>query len=311
MAEVFLAERHLPGRKPQRVALKRVLPRLRDDGAMTGMLDDEIELGLRCKHPNVISTLGYGTTQGHAFAVLEFVDGLDLASLREILSARGQVFSRAEAVHIAMRIAAGLRYLHGLRDDHGQTLGIVHRDVTPPNVLLGRKGAVKLCDFGFVRSNQQRTMTEPGLIKGKFSYLSPEAALGEPIEARSDLFAVGIILWEMLTMRKLFRGDTDYDTVKLIQAASVPSMAALGADVDDVLQELVFKALARNPQDRFPDAESLHNSLAAYCDYADLKADLGKLVRGACAYRDSRAAKQSKRRRTPKSGTRDRTQIDI
>lgn len=281
MAEIFLAERIEDGRPPVQVALKRVRAHLQNDPVLVGMLSDEIRLGLLCSHPNLVAMLDAGHEEGQPYAVLEYIDGLDLAQLRVALLARGERFTRAQAVKISMELCKGLAYLHTLTDAAGAPLSVVHRDVTPPNVLLGVDGAVKLCDFGFAKSRSQRTLTEPGLIKGKFSYLSPEAALEQPVDLRADLFGVGIMLWEMLTMQRLFHADTDYETFKLIQKAEIPALGPAGAqadDVDDVLEEIVRKSLARDLQQRYQSAQALYNALAAYADWQELSCELGSLV---------------------------------
>lgn len=288
MAEVFLAEQIWPDKQVRHVALKRVLPRLRDQGAMAGMLEDEIELGHHYSHPNLVSTYGRGRADGHSFIVLEYVDGLDLAALFRLMNAEGRRFSTGDAVWIAQQMTSGLEHLHALCDDQGQPLGAIHRDVTPPNVLLGRNGDIKLCDFGFVRSKQQQTITEPGLIKGKFAYLSPEAAMGEDVVQASDLFAVGIVLWELLAMRRLFRGETDYDTVKMIQRAEVPTLASIGVEVPDSLWSIIERALAQKVSDRYESAASMRADLQGHFTEATLEADIPPLVEWGCEARERR-----------------------
>jgi serine/threonine protein kinase len=277
MAEIFLAEELRRGRAPILVALKRA--RIQDDALIAGMLADEIRFGLLCKHPNVVATLGSVQIRNQTFAVLEYVDGLDLAHLRAALLTRGERFTRAQAVHIACELCKGLEHIHRLTNASNRPLGAVHRDVTPPNVLLGVDGAVKLCDFGLIKFDGERTLTEPGLIKGKFSYLAPETVLGHPPDPRADLFSVGILLWEMLTMQRLFNGSTDYDTIQLVQQAEVPALARFGADCDEVLEGIVRKALARVPDDRYRSAEALFNALFAYADWQELSCDLGSTIK--------------------------------
>jgi serine/threonine-protein kinase len=278
IADIFLAER-AGDDTGALVALKRLRSHLREDPVISGMFADEIRLGRLCSHPNLVATLDAGEEDGQPYAVLEYVEGLDLVRARDTLRARGERFTRAQAVQISIELCKGLGYLHGLRDASGTELGIVHRDVTPPNVLLGSDGALKLCDLGFAKSAQQRTLTEPGLIKGKFSYLSPEAALEQPIDQRADLFGVGVMLWEMLSMRRLFHAKTDYETFKLVQQCEVPSLTSLGADTDAVLEEIVMKCLARDPNGRFKSADALRDALAAYADWQELECDLSQLVR--------------------------------
>lgn len=297
MAEIFLAEELRTGRAPLLVALKRA--RILDDALIAGMLADEIRFGLLCKHPNVVATLGSVQIRGQTFAVLEYVDGIDLARLRNVLLARGERFSRAQAVHIACELCKGLEHIHRLTDAGDKPLGAVHRDVTPPNVLLGIDGAVKLCDFGLVKFDGERTFTEPGLIKGKFSYLAPETVLGQRPDPRADLFSVGILLWEMLAMQRLFNGPTDYDTIQLVQQADIPALARFGSDADDVLESIVRKALARSPDDRYRSAEALFNALFAYADWQELSCDLGSGVRAAQAAAEGPATSSDSNSRKP------------
>jgi serine/threonine-protein kinase len=279
MAEIFLAERSEAGHAPVQVALKRVPSHLSGDPAIMGMLSDEIRLGLLCSHPNLVTTLDAGHSDNQPYAVLEYVDGLDLARLSVAMLAHGERFTRAQAVQVGLEVCKGLAYLHALVDASGAPLGVVHRDVTPPNLLLSVHGEVMLCDFGLAKYSAQRTLTEPGLIKGKFSYLSPEATLGQPVDLRADLFAMGVVLWEMLSMRRLFLAATDYETLKLIQKTDIPPLASCGGDADDVLEEIVTKCLAREPKQRYQSAGALYNALAAYADWLELRCDLGALVR--------------------------------
>jgi serine/threonine protein kinase len=279
IADIFLSERVESGVTTALVALKRLRNHLRADAAISGMFADEIRLGRLCSHPNLVATLDDGEEDGQPYAVLEYVEGLDLVRVRDTLRARGERFTRGQAVQIAIELCKALAYLHALTGDSGAPLDIVHRDVTPPNVLLGVDGTVKLCDLGFAKSALQSTVTEPGLIKGKFSYLSPEAALEQPFDQRADLYAIGIMLWEMLTMRRLFHAKTDYETFKLAQQAAIPSLASRDADADAVLEEIVMKCLARDPNDRHKSAQALHDALAVYADWQELSCDLGNLVK--------------------------------
>lgn len=277
IADIFLVERLEAGRPPLRLALKRMRGDLHRDAAFAAMIADEIGLGLLCEHPNLVKTLDSGRIEGQPYVILEYVEGLDLARVRDALLARGERFTRAQAVGIAIELCKGLAYLHALKDARGTPLRVVHRDVTPPNVLIGVDGTVKLCDFGFAKSRVQRAQTEPGLIKGKLAYLSPEAAAEQPVDQRADLFGVGIMLWEMLAMRRLFHAPTDYETFKRAQKSEIPALAPLG-DTDAVLEEIVQKSLARDPNARFQSAEALYRALAAYADWQELACELGPWI---------------------------------
>jgi eukaryotic-like serine/threonine-protein kinase len=166
-----------------------------------------------------------------------------------------------EACLVCVRICEGLAYAHELRDSHGQSLNIVHRDMSPPNVLLTRHGEVKIVDFGLAKANSQLEQSEPGIIKGKFSYLSPEAAQGREVDARTDVFAVGIILWELLAGRRLFQGETDLETVRQVQKAIVPDIRQVRPEVPDFLAQVVARALAGDPNRRYQSARDLGHDL--------------------------------------------------
>jgi serine/threonine-protein kinase len=166
-----------------------------------------------------------------------------------------------EACLICVRICEGLSYAHELKDPKGRHLQIVHRDMSPPNVLITRFGEVKIVDFGLAKAASQLEQSEPGIIKGKFSYLSPEAAQGQAVDQRTDVFAVGIILWEMLAGKRLFLGQSDLETVRQVQKAEVPSIRLLNPSVPQALEEVLGRALARDPKDRYSSARDLGRDL--------------------------------------------------
>ena len=219
---------------------------------ITGMFRDEIRLGRLCSHPNLVATLDSGEEDGNPTRSWNTSTGSSLARARDTLRARGERFTRAQAVQISIEICKGLVYLHAHDRRVRQALGVVHRDVTPPNVLLGSDGHVKLCDLGFAKSALQTTLTEPGLIKGKFSYLSPEAALEQPIDQRADLFA----------RRRSCCGrcsrcgvcSTRRPTTRRSSSSSGPRFRRSRRSrptPTTVLEEIVMKCLARDPNGRF------------------------------------------------------------
>jgi len=194
----------------------------------------------------------------------------------------------ARAIYIIMEICKGLGYAHDMTSPDGASLGIVHRDVSPPNVLLSKTGEVKLVDFGLAKAASQLEQTEPGVVKGKFSYLSPEAASGLQVDFRADIFSAGIIMFEMLTGRRLFYGETDYQTVELVRQARVPSLCALNPEVPTELDQIVQRSLARDPEHRFQHAYELQDSLAQFLFSRSLKVtsrDVAWLVRECSAER--------------------------
>src|SRR3954452_7133988 len=225
MAEVFLAESEgLQGFSKQ-IAIKRVLPHLSEKKKFISMFLDEARLSAQLSHSKCVQVFDIGVGDNAFFIVMEYVDGANLKGIAESVKKQGKDFPVAAAAFIAHEICKGLSYAHELTDPNGMPLNIVHRDMSPPNVLVTKYGEVKIVDFGLAKASSQLEKSEPGIIKGKFSYLSPEAAMGQDVDAKTDIFAVGIILWELLTSQRLFLGETDFQTVKKVQQAIVPPAA--------------------------------------------------------------------------------------
>ena len=285
MAEVFLGEAISVQGFKKRVAIKRVLPHLASNQSFIGMFLDEARLCARLSHANVVSVFDIGQSEGTYFLVMEYVDGCDLKAVMSGLREQEHDFPVPAALYIAMETCRGLSYAHELHED-GRPLGLVHRDVSPPNVLLSRRGEVKVTDFGLAKASTQLEQTDPGIVKGKFGYLSPQTAAGEQVDARADIYAVGIVLWELLAGRRLFLGDSDYATVQKVRQGEVPSLAAERRDVDSELDAIVQKALARELGDRFQSARELGDALAGYLFSRQLKVtayDVANLVRSTLA----------------------------
>jgi len=283
MAEVFrgVAESLQGFRK--NIAIKRVLPALTQNKKFVAMFLDEARLSLSLQHANIVQVFDIGHTDDTYFIVMEYVDGVDLKTLLEWRRRMGKRLPMAVALNIATEISKGLSYAHELLSyETGRPLGIVHRDVSPPNVLISKQGEVKVVDFGLAKATSQIETTDPGVVKGKMSYLSPEAARGEEVDSRSDIFAVGILMYEMLTGKRLFYGETDYQTVELVRNAKIPPIKAQNPDVEQELEDIVRKMLSRNKEDRFQTATDLQDALAHYSYSRGLKVisrDVADLVR--------------------------------
>ena len=261
MAEVFRAESAgLEGFK-KTVAIKRVLPHLAEKKQFIGMFLDEARLSAYLSHSNCVQVFDIGVGDNTYFIVMEYVDGSDLKGVIEYRKRLGQPFPVEEACLVCVRICEGLAYAHEVTDARGQCMNIVHRDMSPPNVLITRYGEVKIVDFGLAKANSQLERSEPGIIKGKFSYLSPEAAQGLPVDAKTDIFAVGIILWELLAGRRLFLGESDLETVRMVQQARVPSVKRFNPRVSVELEAVLNKALALDPRQRYPTARDFGRDL--------------------------------------------------
>lgn len=260
MAEVFRGKAISLGGLEKAVAIKRVLPSLAGNEKFVKMFIDEARLSLRLSHANIVSVFDIARSGSTYFIVMEFVDG---TNLRRILE-RDSALPVDLAVLIAAEVCKGLAYAHERTDSEGRPLGVVHRDVSPPNILLSRKGEVKLTDFGLAKAKSQIETTDPGVVKGKFSYLSPEAARGEEVDPRADIFATGIVLWEMLAGRRLFLGETDQDTLRIVRRAEVPALAAINPAVPPALEDIVRKALARDAEQRYQSARDFAQALTRF-----------------------------------------------
>ncbi len=225
------------------------------------MFLDEARLSAHLNHSNVVQVFDIGQGDNTYFIVMEMVDGADLKAIIEYHRAQGQPFPVEEACLICVRLCEGLAYAHELVGEDGLALGIVHRDMSPPNVLITRYGEVKIADFGLAKANSQLEESQPGVIKGKFGYLSPEAALGRHVDARTDVFAVGIILWELLSGRRLFLGKTDLETVKMVQRAEVPDIRQSNPNVPPSVVKVLSKLLAGDPSLRYQTAAQAGHDL--------------------------------------------------
>ena len=299
MAEVFRGVAESMEGFKKSVAIKRILPNLTKNQKFVSMFLDEARLSLFLQHANIVQVFDISKTPDNAyFLVMEYVDGCNLKSLIERQKQKGRRIEVAHTIYIAMECCKALNYAHSLEHpETGEPLGIVHRDISPPNILLSKNGEIKLVDFGLAKANSQIESTDPGVVKGKFSYLSPEAASAQPVDHRADIFAVGIILWEMFTGRRLFYGETDYQTVELVRQARVPSVAALNPEIEPELEAIVRKALARDAEERYQSAADLADALAQYLFSRKMKVtsrDIQALVR------DTQLEQMRKRSAEPK-----------
>ena len=283
MAEVFRGVAESMRGFKKNVAIKRILPALTKNKKFVAMFLDEARLSLSLQHANIVQVFDIGHSEDTYFIVMEFVDGVDL---KAILDWRRRINKRvpvAHSLYVIMEICKGLSYAHELPNPETEApMGIVHRDVSPPNVLLSKQGEVKVVDFGLAKATSQVEVTDPGVVKGKMSYLSPEAARGEEVDSRADIFAVGILLYEMLTGKRLFYGETDYQTVELVRNAKVPPLRPQNSQVEPELEDIVRKALSKRKEDRFQSATDMQDALAQYSYSRGLKVisrDIAELVR--------------------------------
>ena len=243
------------------VVLKRILPHLVEDEEFFTMFRDEAKITMRLDHPNIARINEFGVEGGVHYIEMEYVAGEDMRRIEKRAAAVGKGIPIGVIIRIIADAAAGLDFAHKARDAKGAPLNLVHRDVSPQNVLVGFDGSVKLIDFGVAKAAGRSQHTATGILKGKFPYMSPEQAQGEELDCRSDVFALGIVLWEQLTGRRLFKGENDLATQRLVRACQVPAPSSVEPSVPTGLDPIALKALAKEPKDRFQDAAELRNAL--------------------------------------------------
>lgn len=261
MAEVYLARRAGPHGFQKVVAVKRILPQLAQDSDFVAMFVDEARVCARLAHPNIVQVFDFGEHDGELYMAMEYVDGTTAARLVRAAASRGEEVPLDAALYIALGVLRGLDYAHNARDDEGKPLDLVHRDVSPGNVLIDRSGAVKLTDFGIARAAEIERRTDAGQLKGKLGYMSPEQVVGRELDARSDLFTVGIALAELVMLRPLFSGPSEIDVLMRIRDADLGVLDRAGSRVPDDVRAVLFRALARDRALRYPTAAAFAEAI--------------------------------------------------
>jgi serine/threonine protein kinase len=263
MAEIFLAVMEGPSGFRRRCVVKRIRPDKAKSGYFSQMFIDEARITAALNHPNVVQVWEFGEIGDLYFLTMEFLDGKNLATVLDSLSAKQQRMSIPMATHIARQIARGLHHAHTVKDDDGRPLSVIHRDMSPTNVMLLRTGDVKVLDFGVAQADAtlKEGDTVAGRVKGKLSYMSPEQHAGRQVDARSDLFALGVILWEMLTGEVMFSGENNAQRSRLVLTGEATAPSEFRPELPRVLDEIVLRCLAPMPTGRFPSAAALEEAL--------------------------------------------------
>lgn len=269
MAEVWRANAIFEDGRTHPVAVKRVLPELAAQELMRSMFEDEARLGMRLRHENIVRVYDARDIGGTFIMVMELVDGASLKLLMDRAHGRGACMPLPAALHIGRELARALDYAHTAMDELGQHLGIVHRDVSPHNLLLAKQGAVKLTDFGLADANVHETVRSEQLVGGKLGYLAPEIVRQQATDHRIDIFGVGIVLWEMLAGRRLFVGKSDQETVRNVGLCKVPSLRRHNPRAPAAVDELILRVLSADPDRRPRSARMLLEELDALIDTID------------------------------------------
>ena len=277
MAEVWVGQDSRADRS-QQYAIKRILPQLAKDARFVAMFCDEARICSALHHPNIVRVVDFGEDKGELFMAMEYVEGTSCARLLRSVAAKGRRFPLSVALFIAREVIEALAYAHDARDEHGRALAIVHRDVSPGNILVSESGDVKLTDFGIVRSEFIARRTYPGELKGKIGYMSPEQVVGGDVDSRSDLFTLGIVLSEMLLTRPLFPGRSEMETLTRIYEADLRTLEQHGDDLPGPLVEILRWTLQRRPNDRPHSARDLAEALDRFAIHSSLEPTAATLV---------------------------------
>ena len=276
MAEVFKAKAFGVEGFERLLAVKRILPNIAEDEEFITMFIDEAKIAVQLNHANICQIFDLGKVDDSYFIALEFVHGKDLRAIFDRCKQRpgspgvpgvgdgSQSMPIPQACFIIMKCCEGLDYAHNKRDAGGRELHLVHRDVSPQNVLISYEGEVKLIDFGIAKAAGKASKTQQGILKGKFGYMSPEQVRGLPLDRRSDVFSLGIVLYELLTGERLFVGESDFSTLEKVRNVEILPPSTYNRRISDELERIVMKALAKDVEDRYQNAIDLHDDLQAY-----------------------------------------------
>lgn len=264
MAEVFRAKAYGVEGFERLLAVKRILPNIAADAEFIEMFIDEAKIAVQLNHANIAQIFDLGKVDSDYFIALEYVHGKDLRAIFDRCVSLAEGMPIPQACFIIMKICEGLDYAHNKRDGAGHEMHLVHRDVSPQNVLVSYEGEVKLVDFGIAKAAGKASKTQAGILKGKFGYMSPEQVRGLPLDRRSDIFSVGIILYELLTGERLFLGETDFATLEKVRNVEILPPTAYNRNISDELEQIVMRALTRDVDDRYQNAIDLHDDLQAY-----------------------------------------------
>ncbi|MDB4966085.1 MAG: serine/threonine protein kinase [Myxococcales bacterium] len=308
MAEIFRARQSGAHGFEKILVIKRILPHLAADPEFLAMFIDEAKLQCALQHPKIVQVFEFGEVDGQYYIALEYVDGMDALGLLRACAHRRQRLPVRLAVHIASEVLDALDYSHSQRGADGQPLGIVHRDVSPSNVFISRRGDVKLGDFGIARATekQRQSKTQAGTLKGKYGYMAPEQVIGGDIDGRADLFAVGIVLSEMLMGRRLFTAPNDLDVLLMVRDARLDRLNRYGGDIPPPLRKILDRILSRDPDSRYTTAGALRDVLHEFLFESRQRVTAGDLGLFLDGLRDrqtpSTPEAQRERERTEDSG---------
>jgi hypothetical protein len=275
MAELFLADYVRRDGFRRKVAVKRILPHLAGNKDFINMFTREARLAALLQHPNIVQIFDYGKIENAYFIAMEYIDGKNLG---EILSAMNQGLTVEQTVFIILQICKGLDYSHTKRDDKGKAFHIVHRDISPQNMLISYQGEVKISDFGISKARSEPSLTQAGVVKGKLAYLSPEQALGESINQQADIYALGLVFYETLTGKRVYKFSSDVEAIRTIPKKDIDPLIKSMPDLPEEVNRIVMKCLEKDKDRRYQNASALYNDLLACKKELKINFDIADLA---------------------------------
>lgn len=279
MADIYRAKFSGVAGFEKTVAIKKILPYWSSNQEFIDMLVEEAKILVQLSHPNIVQVFELNREGGDHFIVMEFVDGVDLRTLTNRVTSIGQVFPVDLTLYLLLQIGAGLQYAHDKKDRQHKPLGIVHRDISPQNILLSSDGEVKIADFGIARILGRTAETVTGTLKGKFSYMSPEQALGKKVDLQSDIYALGILLYELLSGERLFKGSNDLETLDAVRNGVITFSPSAESRIAPELKAIILTALKKDPAGRYGSVVQFSRALDDWRVRAGFHADADDLKR--------------------------------
>ncbi|RMD99089.1 MAG: PEGA domain-containing protein [Deltaproteobacteria bacterium] len=276
MAEIYKAKALGLGGFEKTLAIKKILPHFAENDEFVTMFIDEAKIAGQLNHANIVQIFDLGEINGDYFIAMEYVYGRDLRASLRMAEKKGKPFSIEQAVYIIIETLKALDFAHRKKDSKNRALNIIHRDISPQNILISFEGEVKLTDFGIAKATSKASQTQAGVLKGKFAYMSPEQASGKRLDQRSDLFSVGILLYELLTGTRLFLAKTDFATLELVREAKVERPSKFNKKIPNALDRIVLKALKKKPEQRYQHALDFQEDLTRFL-YSSSTFSLDKL----------------------------------
>ncbi|MCK6570423.1 protein kinase [Myxococcota bacterium] len=264
MAEVFKGVSYGVEGFERLFAVKRVLPNISEDQEFIEMFIDEAKIAVQLNHANIGQIFELGNAENSYFIAMEFVQGKDLRALFDRVRKRNERIDIPMTCHIVKEVCEALEYAHNKKNERQEALNLVHRDVSPQNIIVSYDGEVKLIDFGIAKAAGKASKTQAGILKGKFGYMSPEQVRGRPIDRRSDIFSLGVVLFELLTLERCFQGESDFSTLEKVRNVDIRRPASLNRDIPPELERIVLKALSRSPEERYQSAAELQDALQKF-----------------------------------------------